>query len=149
MSNVPHEQFALHNPLQLSCITKSLVDELKRRYFLTRCRFFCFLENHKAILYIPLGVLLHSERNSKKCITNVKRPIMYMLQYNVYLLDILQEFLVRSEQQHLTCIFDQKIIISLLTASSYFISKTDRTENKIKFWKVPKSRAFKSNKSPI
>lgn len=65
---VPHDQLALHNPFQLSCITKSLVDELQGRYLLAGCRFFCFLENHKTILYVPLRVLLHSERESKKCI---------------------------------------------------------------------------------
>lgn len=50
----------LHNPLQLSCVAERLVDELQRRYFLARCRVFCLLEKYKTILYLPLGMLLHS-----------------------------------------------------------------------------------------
>lgn len=38
-----------------------------------------------------------------------------------YLLDILQKFIIRREEQHLAGITNWKIVIGLLTASSYFI----------------------------
>lgn len=59
---ITQEEGNLHDPLQLSCITECLVNQLQRWYLLARSRFFCLLEVYDSVLYLPLGMLLHQEK---------------------------------------------------------------------------------------
>lgn len=70
----------LHNPLQLSCITERLVDQLQRRYFLARCRFFCLLEIYKLILHLPLRMVLHSCNGLCECKIEGRKYIWFMVE---------------------------------------------------------------------
>ncbi|KAK3429307.1 hypothetical protein EUGRSUZ_E00734 [Eucalyptus grandis] len=53
-------QKVLNNPLQLSCLTQSLIGKPHGWNFLQRCTFLCLLEICIPTLNLPLGMFLHS-----------------------------------------------------------------------------------------
>jgi hypothetical protein len=93
-----------YNALQLPSVAERLVDKLQGWNLLAGLGLLCLLEEDEAVLNLPLGMLLCTEygilRIHSRYLIN-HRAMHTCMKERVYLSDVLLQFLVRIEHQHL------------------------------------------------